>query len=139
MPSLRSFSFNPVSARTRRPMRMDARQTFPVRDISITCYGKTFCCFDFLKWHLNFNEKQVLLRVIWEECVAPHWLQWDVPNSPTKQPFPFDDHHPSNTPIHRPTPLTIIPNGIWIQSAVLPKYTFWTDRPTHTHTDRQMG
>ena len=47
----------------------------------------------------------------------------------------------SNIPTPRPTPLTI-PNGIWIQSAVLPQYTFWTDwqtdrqtdRPTHTHT-----
>jgi len=45
---------------------------------------------------------------------------------------------PCNTPITRPTPLTI-PNGIWIHSAVLPQYTFWTDRLTDTHADRQMG
>jgi len=37
---------------------------------------------------------------------------------------------PSNTPIFRPTPLTT-PNGIRIQSAVLPQYTF----RTHTQTD----
>jgi len=40
----------------------------------------------------------------------------------------------SNTPIPRPTPL-IIPNGIRIQSAVLPQYTFRTDTPT----DQQIG
>jgi len=38
---------------------------------------------------------------------------------------------PSNAP-HRPTPVTI-PNGIRIQSAVLPQDTFRTDRQTHTH------
>jgi len=32
-----------------------------------------------------------------------------------------------------PIPLTIA-NGIWIQSAVLPQYTFQTDRQTRTHT-----
>jgi len=36
---------------------------------------------------------------------------------------------PSNTPIHRPTPLTT-PNDIRIQSAVLPQYTLRNDRPT---------
>jgi len=46
--------------------------------------------------------------------------------------FPFDDHHPCNTPIIRPTPLTI-PNNIRIHSAVLPHYTF---RQTHTHAHR---
>jgi len=40
------------------------------------------------------NPKQVLPKVIWEERVAPHWLQWDAPNSPPKQTFPFNDHHP---------------------------------------------
>ena len=39
--------------------------------------------------------------------------------------------HPSlDRPTHHP-------NSICIQSAVLPQYTFWTHR--HTHTDRQMG
>ena len=61
---------------------------------------------------------------------SPHWLQWDAPNSPQNCAFPFDDHHPCNTPIIRPTPLTI-PNGIRIHSAVLPHYTF---RHTHTQT-----
>jgi len=42
---------------------------------------------------------------------------------------------PSNTPILRPTPL-IIPNGIRIQSAILPQYTFQTDRQTDRPTDR---
>ena len=70
----------------------------------------------------------------------PHWLQWYTPNSPQNSPLPstITTHSPaSNTPIPPPTPLTIL-NGIWIQSAVLPQYTFWTDRQTHTHTDRQM-
>jgi len=43
--------------------------------------------------------------------------------------FPYDDHHPSNTPIHRPTPLTTR-NSIQIHSAVLPQYTFRTHRQT---------
>ena len=42
---------------------------------------------------------------------------------------------PSNTPVLRPTPLST-PNGIRIQSAVLPHYTFRTDRRTDTQTDR---
>jgi len=41
---------------------------------------------------------------------------------------------PFNTPILRLTPLTI-PNGRWIQSAILPQYTFWTDRLTNWSTD----
>jgi len=57
-------------------------------------------------------------------------------------PFPFNVYHPeSNTPI-----LWLTPNSIQIQSAILPQYTFRTDRPTDTHThththnaDRQMG
>ena len=46
-------------------------------------------------------------------------------------PFPTTISTPLNTPIPRPTPLTA-PNGIQIQSAVLPQYIFWTatDRPT---------
>jgi len=43
--------------------------------------------------------------------------------------------HSSNTPIRRPTSLTT-QNGIHIQSAVLPQYTFRTDRQTDTQTDR---
>ena len=41
---------------------------------------------------------------------------------------------PSNTPIPWPTPLTT-PNGMWIQSDILPQYTFQTDR----HTDKSYG
>jgi len=56
--------------------------------------------------------------------------------SPPKLPLTFGDHHPSNTPIIRLTPLTI-PNGIRIHSAVLPQYTFrQTHRCTHTQTVR---
>jgi len=66
---------------------------------------------------------------------SPHWLQWDAQNSPSKLPFRLRrSPPPSNTPIPRPTTLTI-PNGIRIKSAVLPQYTFLTD----THTDRHMG
>jgi len=36
-----------------------------------------------------------------------------------------------NTPIPRPTSLTT-PNVTRIQLAVLPQYTFWTDRQTNT-------
>ena len=44
---------------------------------------------------------------------------------------------PSNTPIPRPTPLTI-PNGIRIHSATF-RTDRQTDRQTDRHTDRQMG
>ena len=54
---------------------------------------------------------------------------------PPKLPLPFDDHHPHPIPISRPTPLTTS-NGIWIHSAVLPQYTFQTDRQTDTDTHR---
>jgi len=47
---------------------------------------------------------------------------------------PFDDHHPH--PIHPSlTNSTHHPNGIQIQSSILPQYTFRTDR----QTERQMG
>ena len=63
---------------------------------------------------------------------SPHWLQWDIPNSPTILPFPHQRlPPPSNTPIPQPTPLTN-PNGMRIQSAVLSQYTF----QTHIQTDR---
>ena len=44
---------------------------------------------------------------------------------------------PSNTPIPRQTPLTA-PNGIQIQSAVLPQHTLRTDRPTDRWDWRQV-
>jgi len=74
---------------------------------------------------------------------SPHWLQWDIPNSPPKLPLPLQrSPPPCNKLIPQPTPLTI-PNGIRIQSAILPQYTFQTDlqtdRLTDTDTDRQMG
>jgi len=60
---------------------------------------------------------------------SPHWLQG------TTQIHLKTAHSPStiisNTPIPWPTPLNI-PNGIQIQSAILPQYTF----QTHTHTHR---
>jgi len=49
-------------------------------------------------------------------------------------PFHFDDHHPSNIPIIRLTPLTI-PNGIQIHSTVLPQYTR-VDRQRDRSSDR---
>jgi len=48
--------------------------------------------------------------------------------------FPFHNHHP-HTLIPGPTPL-ITPNGIQIQSAILPQYIFWTDRQIDRQTDR---
>jgi len=65
-----------------------------------------------------------------------HRLQWDAPRLPSKLPFRLRrSPPPSNTPVPRPTPLTT-PNGIRIQSAVLPQYTFRTDRPTDRPTDK---
>jgi len=55
---------------------------------------------------------------------------------PQNCPFPSTITTPSNTPILRPTPLTI-PNGIRIQSAVLPQYPFRTHRQTN-RWDRQQ-
>jgi len=55
-----------------------------------------------------------------------------------KQPLSFGARGPpSITLIPGPTTLTI-PNGIQIHSAVLPQYTFWTNRETDRHTDRQL-
>jgi len=72
--------------------------------------------------------------VIWEEPrrhlswqrittpQSPHCLQRDAPHLPQNCPFLFDDSPtPSNTPSTTPTPL-IAPNGIQIQSAVLPQF-----------------
>ena len=52
---------------------------------------------------------------------------------PKTAPSAWGTWTPSTTPMPWLTPLTI-PNGMQIQSAVLPQYTFRTDRPT----DRQM-
>jgi len=60
---------------------------------------------------------------------TPYWLHWNASSLRHSPP-------PSNTPIPWPTPLTIL-NGIRIHSAVLPQYTFWTDRPIHTQTHTQ--
>ena len=65
---------------------------------------------------------------------SPHWLQSDAPNSPQNCPFLSMITTPSNTPIPWPTPLSI-PNGIRINSAVLPQYTLRTDRQTDRPTD----
>ena len=71
----------------------------------------------------NSFEKSALQRF--------HWLQWEALNSPSKTaPSLRRSPPPSNTPFPRPTPLRTS-NGIWIRSAILPQYTFRTDR----HTD----
>jgi len=54
--------------------------------------------------------------------------------NPQNLSFPWGTQTPSNTPIPQPTPLTN-PNSIQIQSAVLPQYTFRTDRQTDWPTD----
>jgi len=61
----------------------------------------------------------------------PHCLQRNALNSPPKTaPSPSTITTPTyNTPIPRPTTL-INRNGIRIQSAVVPQYTFRTDKPT---------
>ena len=91
-------------------------------------------------------------KVIWgeprrhpsqQETITPqssHWLECDAPNLSPKLPLPLRrSPPPSNTPIPRLTPLTT-PNGIQICSAVLPQYTFRTDRHTHADglTDRSV-
>jgi len=57
-------------------------------------------------------------------------------------PFPlWAPELSSNTRMPKSTPLAI-PNGIWIHSAVLPQYTFRTDRQTDRptdHTDRRWA
>ena len=61
--------------------------------------------------------------------------QWDALRSPQKLPLSFRrSPPPCNTPIPRPIPLTI-PNGILIQSSVLPQFTRRTDRQTDRPTD----
>jgi len=61
-----------------------------------------------------------------------------MPNLPLNRPFPIDDFAPSNMPILQQTQL-ITPNGIQIQSAILPQYTFWTtDRLTDRWARRQV-
>jgi len=47
--------------------------------------------------------------------------------NPPNLPFTLEHLDCTNTPIPRLTPLTT-PNGIRIQSAILPQYTFWTER-----------
>jgi len=60
-----------------------------------------------------------------ESCV-----QWHKFN-PKTAPSLWWSPPPSNKPIPWPTPLTT-PNGIWIQSAILPQYTFRTNRERPT-------
>jgi len=83
-------------------------------------------------------------NVIWEERVALARLPNKVPigynGTPQTHPqiCPLSSRRsPPSTisPVPRPTPLTTS-NGIWIQSTVLPQYTFWTDRQTHGISDR---
>ena len=74
-------------------------------------------------------------KLLHNDATKSHSLQWNAPNSPPKLPLPLRRSTlPSNTPIPQPTPLSN-PNGIQIQSAVLPQYTFQTDR----HTDQYVG
>jgi len=62
-----------------------------------------------------------------------HWLQWDAANSSHKLPLPLRRSPPkSNTPTPSPTSLTT-PNGIRVQSAILPKYRC-VDRQTWDNT-----
>jgi len=54
---------------------------------------------------------------------------------PENCPFPSTIFTPSNIGLPIPqTPLTT-PNGIQVQSAVLPQYTLRTDRPSDRPTD----
>ena len=85
--------------------------------------------------HANYTDMSVILRQSMTMQQSPRWLQWDAPHLLPKLFLPLQRFPPPfNTPIPRPIPLTT-PNGIQIQSAVLPQYTLRTD----IHTNRQMG
>jgi len=99
-------------------------------------------------WHSNHSTTTnitLLHEVIWEQCITipiGYNRMLQIHQSPTKTaPSLRRSPPPSNTLIPRPTPLTT-PNGIGIQSAVLPQYTFWTDRQTgrqaHGISDRSI-
>ena len=62
-------------------------------------------------------------------------LQWDVPHLPPKLQFPLRRYPPPfNTSIPRLTPPTI-PDGMQIESAILPQCIFRID----TQTDKPVG
>jgi len=74
---------------------------------------------------------------------SPRWLQWDVSHLLPKLLLPFNDLHPHLIP--RSTPFTS-PNGIQIQSAVMPqKNSLYrltdrqTDRPTDGIDDKSVS
>jgi len=60
-----------------------------------------------------------------------HWLQSDASHLPLKLPPPVD-RSPNPTTCLIPGPIRpTIPNGVHIQSAVLPQYTGQTDTQTN--------
>ena len=83
----------------------------------------------------RLHAQHALPTVIWEERVAaahadnPTGYNGMPQFTPKTATSPSTITTPSNTPIPRSTPLTI-PNGIRIQSAILPQYTSWSDRQT---------
>ena len=79
------------------------------------------------------SQRQRCLENVCPQCDQPSQFASRMVEDKTRQDLP------SNTPIARPTPFTI-PNGIRIQSAVLPQYIFWTEthRPTDTLNRRQL-
>ena len=86
------------------------------------------------------SRNQVLPKVVWEERVALAQLCSKVTMRRHKfipKTAPSMITTPSTKPIPRPNPL-ITPNGIWIQSAVLPQYSFRTDRQMDRWSRRQV-
>ena len=83
---------------------------------------------------LEVTSPQSNLRRARRSCTtiqhSPHWLQWDAPNSPQNCAFSFDDHHPCNTPIIRPTPPSQTASG----STQPFCHSTLSDRRTHTQT-----
>jgi len=89
--------------------------------------GRIYCCHAKLRLSIEVTNP---LQVIWQEHVAVLiGYNGTTQIHPHNCPFPRRSPLRSITSIFRPIPLTT-PNGIRIQSVVLPQYTFQTDRPT---------
>ena len=110
---------------------------YSTQSLTITCHTiliklhRTFTFYHF-QWYITYCQyEQVLPKVIWKEphCKVPISYNGMPQIYPQNCPFHLMITTPSNTPIPRETTLTI-PNGNWIQSAVLPQYTFQTHSQT---------
>jgi len=89
-------------------------------------------------FHSRNGYKQFHPKVIWEECIATPkslGLQRDAQIHLKTALSPSKNTTTSNKYTHPSTDHTHHLNGIQVQSALLPQFTFQTNR----QTDRQMG